>query len=273
MRRATGVGPSPGFLSTVFFTVPRTEPVARGGDMIRLSQRVGYWSAAACPCPGLHAARPERPRTARGRHATAERRGVAGQPAERSVSLIDGYSGKVGSQVGLPGIGRAPPGSEHPRRGGGLRPLRAPREGLQRQLHHGSPIRLFGGAPTTAAGQDALYAVDELGRCRSQRLERLGPSARAAGPADIGRRAGREPRSRPGWLALCRGPGFGLGGARNRRPPVTFTGVGQRGDDLALVTAGTLPVAADLTRGTWSGWSGKVIGRTIHLPVGSRPIR
>jgi Fibronectin type III domain len=237
--------------------------------MIRLSQRVGYWSAGLAlvlvfTLLGL---------SGRGLPAVGTQllNGEAwlGNVLNSSVSLIDGYSGKVSSQVGLPGMA------------GHLQVVNTPNGAVVSDPYGrlmkvsndnfttAGPIRLFGGALTTAAaGGSALYAVDESAG-EIQQLSDSGPRLEPIGPRiSVGASVSSPVVAPDGSLYVAIRSSGRIGHVAGGRL-VTIAGAGQRSDDLAVVTAGTLPVAIDLTRGTMVRLgAGKVIGRTIHLPAG-----
>jgi hypothetical protein len=189
--------------------------------------------------------------------------------ANRSISLIDGYLGNVAIQVGLPGVN------------GGLQATNTPdgavitdQDGHLVKVFNdnfttSSTIELFGGgAATTAAGQDVLYAVD-LATGQIQRLNALSPQLTPLGPAiSVGAPVATPVVAPDGSLYVAERGSGSVGHVTGAR--LTFIrNVSPRGDCLSLVMAGTLPVAADLSTGVLSRLGPtSVVGRSVHLPSG-----
>jgi hypothetical protein len=191
-----------------------------------------------------------------------------------SVSLVDGYSGQVGAQVGVSGLGHplqvvdAPDGAVVTDDRGRLVKV------ANDDFHTSGTITLFGGHVTTAAaGRDTLYAVDQA----SGDIQQLDPSG--AGLAPIGPRlhAGASitsPVVAPDGSLYAAVPANGsvihvAGGAVS-----AISGVGQPTDQLAVVIAGRTPVAVDLTLGTVSRVaSGPAAVRIASLPAGHKAVQ
>ncbi len=96
----------------------------------------------------------------------------------RSLSLIDGYSGKVSAQVGVPGTGNGPEVVN-----GQNGAIVAGPDGRMVKVSDdnfttGTPIQLFGGSGSASAvgSGNVLYAVD-LQTGEIQRLNDSGPSS------------------------------------------------------------------------------------------------
>ena len=242
--------------------------------MIRLSQRVGYWSAGLAlvmvfTLLGL---------SGRGLPAVGTQllNGEAwlGNALNSTVSLIDGYSGKVASYVALPGMT------------GRLQVVNTPNGAVvsdpygrlikvsNANFTTAGPIRLFGGAPTTAAaGGSALYAVDEL-TGEIQQLSDSGPRLEPIGPRISVGASVTSPVVTPDGSLYLAIPSSGRIGHVAGGRLITIAGAGRPSDDLSVVTAGALAVAVDLTRGTLVRLGPtKVSGRMLHLPAGFKAER
>lgn len=197
-----------------------------------------------------------------------------GNVANRSVSLIDGYSGKLGVQVGLPGMT------------GRLQVVNTPGGAVVTDQHGhlikvsndnfttGGPIRLFGGsAATAAAGQHALYAID-LATGQIQQLNAAGPRLASVGPPVSVGRPITSPVVAPDGSLYFAIPGEGSAGHVAHGRLATIAHVGRPRDMLRVVLAGTLPVAADLTAGTVVRLgSARVNGRAVRLPASFNAVR
>lgn len=184
-----------------------------------------------------------------------------------SVSLVDGYSGRVGAQVGVSGLVHplqvvdAPDGAVVTDSQGRLVKV------ANDDFTTGGTLTLFGGHVTTAAaGHDTLYAVDQA----AGDIQQLDPAG--AGLAPIGPRlhAGfsiTSPVVAPDGSLYAAVPANGsvirvAGGAVS-----AISGVGQPTDQLAVVIAGHTPVAVDLTRGSVS----RVAPGPAAVPVAGLP--
>lgn len=237
--------------------------------MIRLSQRVGYWSAGLAlvlvfTLLGL---------SGRGLPAVGTQllNGEAwlGNVLNGSVSLIDGYSGKVASKAGLPGMTGRLQVVNTPNGAVVADPYGRLTKVSNDNFTTAGPIRLFGGAYTTAAaGGGALYAVDESAG-QIQQLSDSGPHLEPIGPQiSVGAPVASPVVAPDGSLYLAI-PGSGRIGHVTTGRLVTIAGAGRPADDLSVVTAGAVAVAVDLTRGTMVRLgSTRVSGRTLHLPAG-----
>jgi Fibronectin type III domain len=240
--------------------------------MMRLPQRIGYWSAGLAlvlvatllgisghglPALGVHMLNGE---------------AWLSNIHNRSVSLIDGYSGKVGSQVGVPaGMG------------GNLQVVNGPGGAVvtdqnghivkvgNADFATTTPITLFGGAGTTAAaGQNALYAIDLTGG-KIQQLSASSPKLAKVGPPISVGRPITSPVVAPDGSLYFAIPGSGGIGHVVHGGLLTIKGAGRPNDRLGVVLAGTLPVAADLSTGTVVRLSPTgVSGPPAHLPRGIR---
>ena len=239
---------------------------------MRLPQRIGYWSAGLAlvlvgtllgisghglPALGVHMLNGE---------------AWLSNIRNRSVSLIDGYSGKVGTQVGVP-TGMA----------GKLQVVNGPGGAIvtdqnghivkvgNADFATTTPIRLFGGAGTTAAaGQNALYAIDQAGG-RIQQLSASSPKlARVGPPVSVGQPI-TSPVVAPDGSLYFAIPGSGGVGHVVHGGLLTIKGAGRPHDRLSVVLAGTLPVAADLSAGTVVRLGPTAVsGPPAHLPRGFR---
>ncbi|MEY9855918.1 hypothetical protein ABH935_001522 [Catenulispora sp. GAS73] len=191
-----------------------------------------------------------------------------------SVSLVDGYSGRVGAQVGVSGLG-------HP-----LQVVDAP-DGAVVTDDHGrlvkvanddfttsGTITLFGGHITTAAaGSATLYAVDQAAG-DIQQLDPAGAGLTPIGPRLHAGSSITSPVVAPDGSLYAAVPANGsvihvAGGAVS-----AVGGVGQPTDQLAVVIAGRTPVAVDLTLGTVSRVaSGPSAVRVAALPQGHKAVQ
>ena len=218
---------------------------------MRLPQRIGYWSAGLAlvlvatllgisghglPALGVHMLNGE---------------AWLSNIHNRSVSLIDGYSGKVGTQVGVPtGMGgrlqvvNGPGGAVVTDQNGHIVKVG------NADFATTTPITLFGGAGTTAAaGQNALYAIDLAGG-RIQQLSASSPKLDKVGPPISVGRSITSPVVAPDGSLYFAIPGSGGIGHVVHGGLLTIKGAGRPSDRLSVVLAGTLPVAADLSTGT-----------------------
>lgn len=239
---------------------------------MRVPQRIGYWSAGlvlvlaaamlgvsghGLPALGLH---------------MLNGQAWLGNTANRSVSLIDGYPGKAGTQVGVPAgmLGR-------------LQVVNAPGGAVVIDSHGhmvkvnnasfsaSTPITLFssGGATTAAAaGRSTLYAIDQqTGQIQqldpaSPQLTQIGPPTQVGSPVT-------SPVVAPDGSLYFAVPRLGVIGHVARDGYLPIKGAGRPGDRLAVVLAGQVPVAADLSRGTVVRLGASAVsGRPVRLPSG-----
>jgi Fibronectin type III domain len=203
--------------------------------------------------------------------------------ANRSVSLIDGYSGKVSSQVGLPGVTgklnvvNTPGGAVVVDQGGHMvqvsnddfttsGPVANPISGPI-----SAPVVLVGGGSVTAtAGQNALYAIDQAsGQIRQ--LDPSSPQLTPIGPVVSTHEAIASPVVAPDGSLYVAVPALGAVGHVTDGDLALIKGIGRPGDRLAVALAGTQVVAADLSRGIVMplGATG-VSGPRIDVPGSSR---
>ncbi|MGH3204817.1 MAG: fibronectin type III domain-containing protein [Streptosporangiaceae bacterium] len=193
--------------------------------------------------------------------------------ANRSVSLIDGYSGKVSSQVGIPGgslqLANTPGGAAVVGPGGHLVAVSDDNFTTSGQVANpvsGAIELVGGGASSSAAAQNALYAIDEA----AGKIQQLDPSstklAAIGSPVSIGKPVTAPVVAPDGslYVAISDSGDVGHVTAGNL---VLIKGVSRPGDRLAVVLAGAQVVAADLTSGTVMplGPSG-VSGPRVRLP-------
>jgi Fibronectin type III domain len=176
----------------------------------------------------------------------------------RSVSLVDGYSGKVSSQVGVPGVSgnlqvvNTPGGAVVVGQGG--RMVQVSNDNFTASGPFASPIPgrivLVGGGPVTStAGQSALYAIDEAGG----EIRQLNPSSPQLAPIGPVISAGRPittPMVAPDGSLYVAVPGLGAVGHVTDGSLALIRGIGHPGDHLAVALAGAQAVAADLSSGT-----------------------
>jgi hypothetical protein len=240
--------------------------------MMRLPQRIGYWSAGLAlvlvatllgisghglPALGVHMLNGE---------------AWLSNIRNRSVSLIDGYSGKVATQVGVPTgmagqlqVVNGPGGAVVTDQNGHIVKIG------NADFATTTPIALFGGAGTTAAaGQNALYAIDLAGG-KIQQLSASSPKLDKVGPQiSVGRPITSPVVAPDGSLYFAiRGSG-GIGHVVHGGL-LTIKGAGRPNDLLSVVLAGTIPVAADLSTGTVVRLGPTAVsGPPAHLPRGFR---
>jgi hypothetical protein len=244
--------------------------------MIRIAQRVGYPSAglAIVVMAGLLGF------TGHGLNALAVRtlNGKAWlvNTVYRSVSLIDGYSGKVAAQVGVPGMGERPVVINSP---SGAIVTGADGHMVKvsdANFTTGTSVQLFGSTGSTSAesgGQNALYAIDQT-TGQIQRLDDSGPKLVPIGPVISAKAPIASPIVAPDGSLYVAVPGAGTIEHLVRDRLVTIARFGRPGDQLRLLLAGTVPVAADLTAGTLVrlGAAG-IVGSVVHVPSGFEGVR
>jgi fibronectin type III domain protein len=205
----------------------------------------------------------------------------------RSVSLIDGYSGKVSSQVGLPEVSgnlhvvNTPGGAVVVGQGGRMvqvsndefstsSPVASPIPGPTVGPASGQIVLVGGGSVTATTGQDVLYAIDPA----SGRIRQLDPSSPQLTPIGPTISAGESiatPVVAPDGSLYVSVPALGAVGHVTNGDFALIRGIGHPGDQLAVTLAGTQVVAADLSSGTVMplGATG-VSGPRVHVP-GSPP--
>jgi Fibronectin type III domain len=193
--------------------------------------------------------------------------------ANRSISLIDGYSGKVSSQVGIPGgslqLANTPGGAAVVGPGGHL--VAVSDDNFTTSGPAANPVSgaielVGGGASSSAAAQNALYAINEA----AGKIQQLDPSstrlAAIGSPVSIGKPVTAPVVAQDGslYVAISDSGDVGHVTAGNL---VLIKGVSRPGDRLAVVLAGAQVVAADLTSGTVMplGPTG-VSGPRVRLP-------
>ncbi|MGH3234719.1 MAG: fibronectin type III domain-containing protein [Streptosporangiaceae bacterium] len=188
--------------------------------------------------------------------------------ANRSVSLVNGYSGKVSSQVGVSGVDLQVVNTA-----GGA--VVVGQDGRLVQVSNDnfttsspvSPIKLVsGGAVTATAGQNALYALDQA----TGKIQQLDPSspqlATIGSPVSVGRPITTPVVAPDGSLYVGIG-GSGEVGHVTDGNLVLIRGVSRPGDRLAVVLAGTQVVAADLSQGVVMPLGPTAVsGPSVHLP-------
>jgi Fibronectin type III domain len=235
--------------------------------MMRSGQRVGYWSAGlalavSAAYLGLtgHGVPSLRMQMLNGE-------AWLSNVAEHSVSLLDGYPGKVTDQVGVGLNGQlqvvnTPGGAVVSDQDGHLVKV------SNDTFTTSSPVEVFsGGATTAAAGQNALYAVDEAtGQIRQ--LNGSGPQLVPVGSLVSVHAPVTSPVVAPDGSLYVAIPSSGSVGHVINGRLVTIKRVGRPGSALSVVLAGSLPVAADLTTGTLQGLgAASVTGTVAHLPA------
>ena len=240
--------------------------------MGRLSSRVGYWSAGLAlvlvmamlgisghglPAIGVQMLNGE---------------AWLVNTAYRSVSLVDGYSGKVSSQVGLPGVSgnlqvvNTPEGAVVAEQNGSL--VRVSNDNFTTS----DPIELLGGgAVTAAAGQNVLYALDQV----TGKIQQLDPSSPNLTPIGLAISVG-GPVTTPvvaadGSLYVAISGSGAVGHVTDGHLAI-IKGIGPSGDRLAVTLAGTELVAADLSTGTVMPLGPTAVnGPRIRIPDVSQP--
>ena len=193
--------------------------------------------------------------------------------ANRSVSLIDGYSGKVSSQVGIPGgalqLANTPGGAVVV--GPACDMVAVSDDNFTTSGPVADPVPgaielVGGGAASSDAAQNALYAIDEA-TGRIQQLDPSSPRLSAIGsPVEVGKPVTTPVVAPDGSLYLAISDSGEVGHVTGSSL-VLIKGVSRPGDRLAVVLAGTQVVAADFTSGTVMplGPTG-VSGPRVHLP-------
>ena len=241
--------------------------------MMRSPQRVGYWSgglalAVAATCLGF---------TGHGVPSLGMQmlNGEAwlGNVAEHSVSLLDGYPGKVTDQVGVGLNGQlqvvnTPSGAVVVGQDGRLVKV------SNATFATSSPVEVFsGGTATAAAGRNALYAVDEA-TGQIQQLNGSGPQLVKVGPLVSVHAPVITPVVAPDGSLYVAIPSSGSVGHVINGRLVMIKRVGPPASALSVVLAGSLPVAADLSTGTVVGLGAdSVTGAAVRLPGGFRGIQ
>jgi len=176
----------------------------------------------------------------------------------RSVSLVNGYSGKVSSQVAVPGASgnlqlvNTPGGAVVVGQDG--RMVQVSNDNFTASAPVASPVPgrivLVGGGPVTStAGQNALYAIDQA----SGKIRQLDPSSPQLAPVGPVVSAGRPvttPVVAPDGSLYVAVPSLGAVGHVTGGNLALIKGIGRPGDHLAVTVADTQVVAADLSSGT-----------------------
>jgi len=192
--------------------------------------------------------------------------------ANHSISFVDGYSGEVVSQVSDPGgtgqVIDTPEGAVVVGKNGHLITV------SNDDFSTSGSVQLFGGGPVTAAGggSNTLYAVNEAGG-EIQQLNPSNPELPALGPVVYVGAPIVSPVVAPDGSLYVGIPRTGSVGHVMRDRLTTIRGIAPPGARLAVVLAGTQPVAADLDSGAVLPLGAvSVIGRGVTLPPSLRPV-
>jgi Fibronectin type III domain len=191
--------------------------------------------------------------------------------ADHTISYIDGYSGEVVGQVADPGgtaqVVNTPEGAVVVGKNGHLISV------SNDNFTTSGSVELLGGGLTAAAGaQNALYAVNEatgqiqqLDASNSQ-LPPIGPPVSVGAPIVT-------PVVAPDGSLYVGIPRTGSVGHVSDDRLDIIKGVARPDERLAVMLAGTQPVAADLTAGVVMPLGATAItGRGVQLPGTARPV-
>jgi Fibronectin type III domain len=193
--------------------------------------------------------------------------------ANHSISFIDGYSGEVVSQVSDPGgsaqVVDTPDGAVVVGKNGHLITV------SNDNFTTSGSVELLGGGQLTAAGggSNALYAVNEAAG-EIQELDASNPELPAIGPpVSIGAPI-VTPVVAPDGSLYVGIPGTGSVGHVMQDRLAVIKDIAPPGARLAVVLAGTQPVAADLSAGVVLPLGAtSIIGRGVQLPASVRPVQ
>jgi hypothetical protein len=192
--------------------------------------------------------------------------------ANHSISFIDGYSGEVVSQVAVPGgsgqVVNTPHGAVVVGKNGRMITV------SNDNFTTSGPVELLGGsALTAAAGTNALYAVNQA-TGQIQQLDASSPQLPAIGaPVSVGSPVVSPVVAPDGSLYVGIPKSGAVGHVMNSRLAV-IKGVSQPGSPLAVVLAGTQPVAASLDAAVVTPLGATAVsGPAVRLPASARPIK
>ena len=193
--------------------------------------------------------------------------------ANHSISFIDGYSGEVVSQVSDPGgspqVVDTPEGAVVVGKDGHLISV------SNDNFTTSGSIELLGGGSLTAAegGSNTLYAVNEAAG-QIQELDASSPQLPPIGaPVSVGAPI-VTPVVAPDGSLYVGIPRSGSVGHVIKDRLAVIKGIAPPGGRLAVVLAGTQPVAADLNVGVVLPLGAtSVIGRGVQLPASVRPVQ
>jgi hypothetical protein len=193
--------------------------------------------------------------------------------ANHSISFIDGYSGEVASQVsdpgGTPQVVDTPEGAVVVGKNGHLITV------SNDNFTTSGSVELLGGGSLTAAGggSNALYAINEAAgqiqqlNASSPQLPPIGPSVSVGAPIVT-------PVVAPDGSLYVGIPKTGSVGHVIKDQLALIKGIAPAGARLAVVLAGSQPVAADLDAGVMLPLGAtSIIGHGVQLPASARPVQ
>lgn len=193
--------------------------------------------------------------------------------ANHSISFIDGYSGEVASQVsdpgGTPQVVDTPEGAVVVGKNGHLITV------SNDNFTTAGSVELLGGGSLTAAGggSNALYAINEAAG-QIQQLDASSPQLPPIGPPVSVGAPIVTPVVAPDGSLYVGIPKTGSVGHVIKDQLALIKGIAPAGARLAVVLAGTQPVAADLTAGVMLPLGAtSIIGRGVQLPASARPVQ
>jgi Fibronectin type III domain len=193
--------------------------------------------------------------------------------ANHSISFIDGYSGEVASQVsdpgGTPQVVDTPEGAVVVGKNGHLITV------SNDNFTTSGSVELLGGGSLTAAGggSNALYAINEAAG-QIQQLDASSPQLPPIGPPVSVGAPIVTPVVAPDGSLYIGIPKTGSVGHVIKDQLALIKGIAPAGARLAVVLAGTQPVAADLNAGVMLPLGAtSIIGRGVQLPARARPVQ
>jgi Fibronectin type III domain len=193
--------------------------------------------------------------------------------ANHSISFIDGYSGEVVSQVSDPGgspqVVDTPEGAVVVGKNGHLISV------SNDNFTTSGSVELLGGGSLTAAegGSNTLYAVNEAAG-QIQELDASSPQLPPIGPPVSVGAPIVSPVVAPDGSLYVGIPKSGSVGHVIKDQLAVIKGIASPGARLAVVLAGTQPVAADLNTAVVVPLGDTAaIGRGVQLPASVRPVQ
>ena len=193
--------------------------------------------------------------------------------ANHSISFIDGYSGEVSGQVsdpgGTPQVVDTPAGAVVVGRNGHLITV------SNDNFTTSGSVELLGGGSLTAAGggPNALYAINEAAG-QVQQLDASSPQLPPIGPPVSVGAPIVTPVVAPDGSLYVGIPKTGSVGHVIKDQLALIKGIAPAGAHLAVVLAGTQPVAANLDAGVMLPLGAtSIMGRGVRLPASARPIQ